>query len=374
ARIGKSFRHDSFGFPLENAHGAVTCAACHTSLDFGRVERTCAACHEDVHRGELGVECSRCHTTGTFEDRTPAARAHDLTRLPLMGAHRAVDCRDCHAAAAGGGGGGTLAFRGVPSECGTCHRAEYMATTTPAHASAGYSTACGSCHTAAAWQGAFFDHQGTQFPLTGAHRAIPCQGCHADNLYDGKPSACIACHQTDWDGTTSPVHQAAGFSTTCTDCHTTTAWPGVVYNHQGTQFPLTGAHVAAPCQSCHADNVYDGKPAACVSCHQTEYNQSADPNHAAAGFPTDCTACHTTTTWQGARFEHDAPYFPIYSGKHAGKWTSCASCHVNQAAYADFTCLTCHEHSQADMDSKHQGRTGYQYASQACYSCHPRGD
>jgi hypothetical protein len=111
----------------------------------------------------------------------------------------------------------------------------------------------------------------------------------------------------------------------------------------------------------------------CVSCHQTAYDAATDPNHRTARFPTDCTACHTTAGWAGARFDHDTQWFPIYSGNHAGRWSSCATCHTTSSNYAVFTCLTCHEHNQTSMDEKHRGRTGYRYDSQACYTCHPRG-
>ena len=96
-----------------------------------------------------------------------------------------------------------------------------------------------------------------------------------------------------------------------------------------------------------------------------------DQNHRTAMFPTDCQTCHVTSTWLGARFDHDGPWFPIYSGKHRNRWTSCTTCHTNSANYTVFTCLTCHLKPQ--MDDKHKGRSGYSYTSQACYTCHPRG-
>ena len=39
--------------------------------------------------------------------------------------------------------------------------------------------------------------------------------------------------------------------------------------------------VQATCAQCHGDGVYKGKPTTCVSCHQTDYNNAKDPNHAA---------------------------------------------------------------------------------------------
>ena len=122
------------------------------------------------------------------------------------------------------------------------------------------------------------------------------------------------------------------------------------------------------CQQCHVNGVYNGLPATCVACHQSDYNTTTNPNHQAAGFPTDCVSCHSTTQWQGATFNHDGQYFRIYSGHHKGRWSTCAECHTNPAAYSEFTCLTCHGKSQ--MDNEHKGKSGYSYQSTACYGCH----
>ena len=107
----------------------------------------------------------------------------------------------------------------------------------------------------------------------------------------------------------------------------------------------------------------------CITCHQQDYNNE----HQGSGFPTTCLNCHSVNTWDGATFDHDGPYFPIYSGAHRGEWNSCQDCHDVPNDYQAFTCLTCHEHSQSRMDSKHGGRRGYAYESALCYSCHPRG-
>jgi hypothetical protein len=108
-----------------------------------------------------------------------------------------------------------------------------------------------------------------------------------------------------------------------------------------------------------------------VACHQTDYNGTSNPSHSAAGFPTDCASCHTTTQWSGATFDHDGMYFPIYSGSHRGRWSSCADCHTSSSDYAVFTCTTCH--TASNTNGHHRGVSGYVYQSQACYSCHPRG-
>jgi hypothetical protein len=108
----------------------------------------------------------------------------------------------------------------------------------------------------------------------------------------------------------------------------------------------------------------------CASCHQGDYDRTTDPNHRTAMFPVTCESCHTTTGWSGATFDHDTRWFRIYSGRHRGLWTTCANCHTNSSNYTVFTCLSCHEHRQSEADAEHQGKTGYRYDSQACYSCH----
>ncbi|RMG63668.1 MAG: hypothetical protein D6715_10875, partial [Calditrichaeota bacterium] len=145
------------------------------------------------------------------------------------------------------------------------------------------------------------------------------------------------------------------------------------FDHSQTQFPLTGAHVSLNCVACHASG-YTNTPTDCYSCHQANYNSTTNPNHQAAGFPTDCQNCHNTSNWNQTTWDHDNQYFPIYSGKHKGKWSVCADCHVDGNNFAVFECIFCHEHRKSKMDQKHQGVSGYVYLSTACYSCHPDGN
>jgi hypothetical protein len=187
------------------------------------------------------------------------------------------------------------------------------------------------------------------------------------------PTGCQSCHLAAYQKTTSPPHASAGFATTCATCHSTAAWQGK-FDHSLTRFPLTGAHTALNCSACHGDGLYVGKATTCVSCHQAAYSSATDPNHTAATFSTDCASsgCHTTTAWTGAKFTtHDATFFAIYSGAHAGRWSSCSACHANPTNFAVFDCLSCH--SKTSTDAAHVGRAGYVYANANCYACHPRG-
>lgn len=369
ARVTR-FEHARTGFTLSGAHAQTTCRGCHASLDFQRAPDSCSACHTDVHRSELGADCAQCHTSRRFLDRGAMARAHQLTRFPLTGTHLAVDCESCHSPTAQG----RLRFVTTPTDCVQCHNEAYRLAKNPDHLTGGFPTTCDQCHSTTTWPGARFNHAVTRFPLTGAHRAVRCEQCHTGGVFKGTGSTCVECHQSDYDRTTEPGHRAAAFPTDCTACHGTAAWVPAPFDHEGTRFPLTGAHRAAPCAQCHGDGVYTGKSTTCVSCHQADYDGTSDPGHRAAGFPTTCADCHGTSTWEGASFDHDASFFPIYSGRHRGEWTSCGTCHTSATSFQAFTCFSCHEHSKAETDGHHGDVSGYRYESQACYSCHPRGN
>ena len=297
ARISRRFDHAKFGFPLEGAHAAAGCMSCHATLDFTQEQQLCVSCHTDVHRGEFGSECADCHTARSFIDRAAMIRRHQVSRFPLVGAHSALECEDCHRPAAAG----QPRFVGQPADCASCHMSDYRAARDPDHVAGNFPHDCTRCHGSLAWSPARFDHSATGFPLTGAHRMLDCSRCHTGGTYQGLSPTCVSCHQADYDGTTNPSHSAFGFST-------------------------------------------------------------------------QCQTCHNTTTWSGASFDHDSQNFPIYSGVHAGKWSSCATCHNNPADHTQFTCFSCHPHSdQAGTDGHHTQVAGYSYDSRACYTCHPRG-
>ncbi|MFN8547621.1 MAG: hypothetical protein U0527_06520 [Candidatus Eisenbacteria bacterium] len=308
------------------------------------------------------TDCTLCHSTARWQ---PSTFNHANTLFPLTGAHLLIPCSACH---------GDNVWDGKPTDCWSCHSADFNATNNPHHVQAGFSHTCTNCHTTSTWDGGTFNHNTTGFPLTGAHQAALCSDCHGDAVYDGKSTQCYSCHQSDWQGTTTPNHQQAGFPTDCTLCHGTDHWQPSTFNHANTLFPLTGAHLLIPCSACHGDNVWDGKPTDCWSCHSADFNGTTDPNHQTLHFPHTCQQCHSTSHWDGATFDHDGPYFPIYSGAHRSRWASCATCHTNPNNYQDFNCLGCHPHSdRQETDGHHQGRQGYQYESHACYNCHPRG-
>jgi len=367
-----TFNHNtSTAFPLTGSHIGVDCISCHSKGYVG-TSAECVSCHLTNYNAttapahgtaKFSTDCKTCHTSASWK---PSSFNHNTsTTFPLAGSHIGVACISCH----------SKGYTGTSAECVSCHLTNYNATTNPSHTAAKYSTDCKVCHTSAAWKPSTFNHNtSTAFPLTGSHIGVACISCHASG-YTGTSALCVSCHQNDYNATTNPAHATAKFSTDCKTCHTAAAWKPSTFNHNtGTTFPLVGAHIAVSCISCHAKG-YAGISTDCISCHLTDYNTTTNPAHATAKFPTTCLSCHTQTAWSPSTFNHDTQYFPIYSGKHKGKWSLCTECHTTATNYGVFNCLLCHEHSnKTSVDADHKGQSGYAYNSTNCYSCHPKGN
>ncbi|MDP2722814.1 MAG: hypothetical protein Q8O72_08660, partial [Bacteroidales bacterium] len=372
-----TFDHDGQYFPIysgEHQGEWNDCAECHTNTSNYSVF-SCIDCHEhnkidtdDEHNDVSGYQytsdaCYACHPTGSAE----GGFNHNLTNFPLTGAHNSVECIACHA----------NGYAGTSMVCVDCHQPDFNQSTNPNHASIGLSTECQTCHTTnPGWSPATFAVHNDFYPLTGAHTSIAneCSTCHQGN-YNNTPNSCVGCHQTDYNQTTNPSHVSLALSTGCDECHTTNPdWNPALFPDHNNYYVLQGAHIsfANQCVDCHNGN-YNSTPNTCYGCHQNDYNQTTNPAHEAAQFPTECETCHTQSAWTPSTFNHDGQYFPIYSGKHNGEWNLCSDCHTNPTNYTVFSCIDCHEHNKPDTDDEHNGVSGYQYTSDACYACHPTG-
>lgn len=232
------------------------------------------------------------------------------------------------------------------------------------------SLSCETCHTAESFSEVQFNHTKTGFNLEGRHKSIECLSCHLITDFSTVDNQCLACHDD--------VHLGQ-LGVNCETCHTSRGWDAFDAQniHSSTNFPLMGRHVLLDCASCHhgqlPSNFY-GTPTTCVACHQMDYLEASQPNHVAGGFHTECMQCHTFSGWRPAMMPDHDPIFPIFSGTHRNQWSNCVQCHTDAGNYSAFTCLTCHEHAQPEMDGAHSGMTGYAYASPECYSCHPTGE
>jgi hypothetical protein len=442
--------HQVSRFPLVGPHVTADCYSCHPSESLLRFEPLgveCFDCHKDKYyattqpnhvEGGYSTNCEECHLMTSF-DWSGANINHSF--FPLTGGHGSIDCIACHT---------TGVFSKIPAECVSCHQADYNSTTDPNHTTLGFSTNCNDCHDLTpGWKPArysdhdnqffpiysgshngtwnsctdchpntgnyaifscinchnnqadlndkhgdvggyayndqacyechpsgsaesSFNHNASNFPLTGVHITTECSACHT-NGFAGTPTICFACHEPEYNQTTNPNHNTIGIATECETCHTTDPdWKPALYPNHNEKYPLLGAHAtAANCFSCHEGN-YVNTPNLCYGCHSSDYNQTSNPNHTAAQFSTSCETCHNEVAWVPATFDHDGQYFPIYSGKHQGEWDVCSDCHTNPGNYAIYTCTsTCH--LPGPTNDGHNDVGGYTYNDPACFECHPDG-
>jgi hypothetical protein len=180
----------------------------------------------------------------------------------------------------------------TPTDCYSCHKADYLATTSPNHSASGMATSCQTCHTTTpGWKPATFNH--SVFPLTLGHATPACTDCHKNGNYTTTPTDCYSCHQQDYLGTTNPNHTSSGFPTTCQTCHTTTpGWKPASYTqHDSQYFPIySGRHKGQwnACLDCHT-NVSNYALFNCITCHS---NVHSGKNYTNA----QCYSCHPRGT------------------------------------------------------------------------------
>lgn len=225
------FNHERTGFPLTGRHARTTCKACHLKDFSVPVPRGCAGCHRDVHAGELGARCEGCHDTADWRSRFDVD-AHRRTNFPLVGAHAALPCVECHAEAR------ERRFSRAAVECQACHQSDLLRTQgldKPVnHLRLGLDQRnCRECHTPLAFTPARFPTHDECFPISaGEHAGVACLGCHT-SLQGGAAGKCATgtahctqCHtnaggeeigQTDLQHANAPGYVFA--DRRCLDCH-----------------------------------------------------------------------------------------------------------------------------------------------------------
>ncbi len=264
-----------------------------------KLEETCANCHDRADRARQTALCLDCHKDVAAD---VARRGGFHGRLPNVAT---AECKACHTEHLG--------------------RDANIVKLVPAA----------------------FDHRGTDFPLTGAHGAAPCESCHAA----GKPfraasTTCGDCHKRD------DAHRG-GLGAKCDTCHATLAWTGAKFDHAKTKFALRGAHPEVPCAACHVGGTFRGTPQTCVACHAPD-----DVHRGARG--EDCAQCHVESRWESTRFDHERETGFALLGRHAV--LDCAGCHRSPKFDDELPrdCVGCHRAEDA-----HANRLG-----DDCAKCH----
>jgi hypothetical protein len=148
------------------------------------------------------------------------------------------------------------------------------------------------------------------------------------------------------------------------------AWSPASFDHNAF-YPLNGAHanIATNCVECHINGNYNNTPNTCTGCHQTDYNNTTNPDHASANFPNDCIQCHNEGAWTPASFDHNAIY-PL-NGAHAVIANNCVECHAN----GDYnntpnTCIGCH---LSDYNNTNNPNHSTAQFPTDCIDCHGEG-
>jgi len=332
------FPHELLGFSL-NGHRltdqreAFTCADCHHDDISSFDSDTCDTCHRQIdpifaqaHLSSFGAECLACHDgVDVFGERF----THNISQFRLTGSHQKVECVLCHVDARS-----RSDFEITPQECYACHRAD------DPH-ELRFGTACEVCHTTDGWEGTTFDHNLSAFTLDGKHADLDCTECHQNNVFQGTPVDCFSCHRQDDE------HDGR-FGTDCAACHTPQAWDAVTFDHDQSNFPLTGAHIDVLCEDCHTGGRFAGLSIECVACHE-------DPVFHFGVLGTNCQDCHNTTAWIPAQFNVSHPEPRVDeegTGVNHG-YTTCRTCHPDTVR--TFTCLACHSDNQGGEGEEREG-------------------
>ena len=210
-------KHKETRFRLSGGHVAVPCADCHKesaelqpkSAIYHWKNLDCTSCHADPHKGQFSDRmaqkradgsipgCEACHSTKSWKELS--GFDHSLTKFPLVGAHRATACIDCHKPPNLETKLMNVDFKAAPLQCEDCHEDIHGKQFAKEDV-----TRCSGCHNSMKWKPSLFDHETrTEFPLRGAHQNVRCAECHkltktvADKsvlFYKPTPKDCASCH------------------------------------------------------------------------------------------------------------------------------------------------------------------------------------
>ena len=332
----EAFDHRQTDFELKGKHKKISCISCH---ELGKKYREavgeCFDCHkeDDAHEELLGKECADCHS----EDEWHKTKFnHQDTDFPLTGKHKKVSCESCHPA---------RVSKKTSVKCIACHLINDV------HGGR-YDQECENCHSVKAWNKISFNHdKETDFLLKGSHKWLSCNACHRGDLYKDKlKTDCYSCHKN------SDEHRGQ-YGRLCQNCHRSSKWDKVKFNHDTTDFLLKGKHKKVTCNGCHRGDLYEDElKTSCYGCHiQDDVHGKSEGEI--------CEDCHNESGWnERVAFEHDMSTFPLL-GLHAV--ALCEQCHISKNfKHAEQTCYSCHK-----QDDVHEAKLGVD-----CNLCHnPNG-
>lgn len=357
-RPAPKFDHAKADFVLKGSHIDVDCKKCHPIItkngsDFqqftGMLFADCRNCHEDPHKGHLPTKCSSCHDENSFQNLTATKKFnHNQTSFKLNGSHKEVACFSCHEQTNNAASIFQDKLNINTTECASCH--------TDVHEGK-LGTNCVSCHSEESFKSSKtpeqFDHGLTDFPLQGLHTTVDCKKCHLDNYLEPIDfTSCKNCHEDFHEGQFIRDNQ---ISPDCIECHSLSE--GFSYtlfsfdDHQSTDFPLAGAHMATPCFACHVSEEkweFKNMGNECIDCHEDFHEGYLSVDY----YPKkECNNCHNSDSWSEVKFDHSLTGWNL-EGTHST--TDCRTCHFDDSSapengsvqlFAQLTndCIQCHD-------------------------------
>lgn len=335
------------------------CLSCHLSLrtriaddrGYHAVVRkdACIKCHED-HKGRQGQ---------TTTDAALKAFDHSTTGFDIEGAHKNLECADCHESP----------LSQMAGNCGGCHQDPHENKLGPS---------CQKCHNNDSWTEGLKSLKEHEVDTDGGHAELKCLDCHSDGAHLEKEVGCESCHKQEHGGTDAP----------CQNCHNVQAFKPAKFDHDYCTCKFPGKHRTADCVACHVDFNFEKVPTLCSGCHAKEVT------HDPLG---ECSVCHSALTWKKNRFNHNARrskfkladehlrvdcdrcHFQKKRGKIAFRAApeQCIDCHREQGtkAHGDFgDCAKCHSTGGFETSTFDHDTTGFVVAGahtkSECQDCH----
>lgn len=216
----------------------------------------CVACHGEINFGSDDssfCNLSACHGQAWPLVELDAAFPHPIE---LTDTHAEVWCHDCHEGE-----------RKPEFQCANCHE--------PPMASH-FEGDCQDCHSPEGFEqaalAADFEHP---VSLANNHATLDCIDCHTGGqslVYE-----CANCHEPP---------SASHFGPNCEECHTPTGFAGATIPPGLHPIELTGGHLRATCDVCHAEGTRVPEYI-CSNCHRP-------PDDHLEGA---CDTCHTPEGW-----------------------------------------------------------------------------
>lgn len=379
-------------------HAKLDCTKCHTEGS-GISDTKCLSCHEHrdlknrirankgLHaRKDFKKGCEQCHAEHQGRKYNPIDWSpiggkkkfkHKLTGYELEGAHRRVDCKECHTAKYKKSS--RTKYLGLKTNCLECHEDIHHFRKTNKSL-----LDCEVCHTYDARtvgraRGLPFDHgKISKFPLRAKHNETKCTNCHSSIKsfkIPEKPERCVDCHEDTHRNVYTTKKRD------CKACHSDrlVKFDKKVpnWNHKKrTGFALDGKHGKISCTSCHKKTSTKAPNNSCLTCH------TDDSAHIVGGKDRfkgrNCAQCHSSASFKKqVPFNHGKNTGFSLGGKHGS--LKCFDCHRKKESrkrakkpedtfefFKSSKCVGCHAHKN-DHDGKFNTRP------HLCRKCHVPG-